>query len=193
MLLPLLCLGTILAPTCPASCQPSCSPPPSSVSVGADWFHPFSHSLTAPIRSYAAAPAPSPSELGHGMRLVRLWMPCLAARVATADRRACAQAVLPKPSGSRFQTRWFLHHPLLWRRHAMVQEPFSYPVRRFLHTRDWRHIHSLHRRGTYPVNGHRPRGWTSDLFSSQPRPELGGSPVESCLCPWRRSNQSGVL
>jgi hypothetical protein len=26
MLLPLLCLGTILAPTCPASCQPRCSP-----------------------------------------------------------------------------------------------------------------------------------------------------------------------
>jgi hypothetical protein len=27
MFLPLLCLGTILAPSCPASCQPSCSPP----------------------------------------------------------------------------------------------------------------------------------------------------------------------
>jgi hypothetical protein len=57
-----------------------------------------------------------------------------------------------------------------------------------LHTRDRRRLHSLHRRGTHPVNGHRPIGWTSDLFSSQPRPELGGSPVESCLRPWRRSN-----
>ncbi len=28
MFLLLLCLGTILTPTCPASCQPSCSPPP---------------------------------------------------------------------------------------------------------------------------------------------------------------------
>jgi hypothetical protein len=28
MFLVLLCLGTILAPSCPASCQPSCSPPP---------------------------------------------------------------------------------------------------------------------------------------------------------------------
>jgi hypothetical protein len=46
----------------------------------------------------------------------------------------------------------------------------------------------------YPsVNGHRHRGWTSDLFSSQPRPELGGSPVDTCLHPWQRSNQSGVL
>ncbi len=34
------------------------------------------------------------------------------------------------------------------------------------------------------VSGHRPRGWTSDLFSSQPRPQLGGSPVESWLHAW---------
>ncbi len=38
-----------------------------------------------------------------------------------------------------------------------------------------------------------PKRLNSDLFSSQPRPELGGSPVESCLHPWRRSNQSGAL
>jgi hypothetical protein len=61
MFLLLLCLGTILAPTCPVSCQPSCSLPPSSGSVGAAWFHPFSRFTTAPMRSCAAAPAPSPS------------------------------------------------------------------------------------------------------------------------------------
>ncbi len=38
-----------------------------------------------------------------------------------------------------------------------------------------------------------PKRLASDLFSFQPRPELGGSPVESCLCPWRWSNQSGIL
>jgi hypothetical protein len=70
----LLCLGTILAPTCPASCQPSCSPPPLSGSVGAAWFHPFSRSTTAPLRSCATTPAPSPSELGRGMR----WSPSAA-------------------------------------------------------------------------------------------------------------------
>jgi hypothetical protein len=32
----------------PASCQPSCSPPPSSGSVGAAWFRPFSCTTTAP-------------------------------------------------------------------------------------------------------------------------------------------------
>jgi hypothetical protein len=93
----LLCLGTILAPTCPESCQPSCSPPPSSGSIGAAWFHPFSRSTTAPTRSCSAAPTPSPSELGRGTR----WLPSIAA----ADCRARPQAVLPQPSGSRFQTR----------------------------------------------------------------------------------------
>jgi hypothetical protein len=83
--------------------------------------------------------------------------------------------------------------PLLRRRHETVPEPFSYLARRFLHTRDRWRLHSLYRRGTCPVNGHRPRGWTSDLFSSQPRPELWGSPVESWLHPWWPSNQLGVL
>jgi hypothetical protein len=52
-----------------------------------------------------------------------------------------------------------------------------------LHTWDRHRLHSLHRRGTRLVNGQRPRGWTSDLFISQPRPELGGSSMESFLCP----------
>ncbi len=56
MFLPLLCLGTILAPSCPASCQPSCSPSLSSGSVGEDWFHQFSCSTKAPTRSCATAP-----------------------------------------------------------------------------------------------------------------------------------------
>jgi hypothetical protein len=83
---------------------------------------------------------------------------------------------------SRFQTCWFLHLLLHRCRHATVPEPFSYLARRFLHTREQRSFHSLHKCGTHPVSGHRPRGLTSDLFSSQTRPELGGSPVESCLC-----------
>ena len=166
MFLLLLCLGTILAPSCPESCQPSCSPPPSSGSVGAAWFHPFSRSTTAPTRSCAAAPAPSPSESGRrtrwlpsaALRPARPRTPRLAARVAAADRLARAQAVWPQPSGSRFQTRWYLHLHLHRRRRATVPEPFSYPARRFLHARDRRRLHSLHRRGTRPVNGHRPRG-----------------------------------
>ncbi len=61
MFLLLLCLGPIIAPTCPWSCQPSCSPPPSSASVGAASFHPFSSSTTNPTRFCAEVPAPSPS------------------------------------------------------------------------------------------------------------------------------------
>jgi hypothetical protein len=149
-------------------------------------------------RFCAVAPAPSPSESGCGMRwsplaALRLawpWMPRLAACVATADSRARAPAVLPQPSGSHFPTPWFLCLLLHRRCHAMVSELFSYPARRFLHAQDQRRLHSLHRRSTCPVSGHSPRGWTSDLFSPQLRPELGGSPVKSCQRPWRRS---GVL
>jgi hypothetical protein len=68
MFLLLPCLGTILAPTCPASCQLSCSLPPLSGSVGAAWFHPFSRSTTSPMRSCAAAHDSSPSEPGRGGR-----------------------------------------------------------------------------------------------------------------------------
>ncbi len=197
----LLCLGTILAPSCPASCQPSCSPHPSSGSVGAAWFHPFSGSTTAPTRSCAAGPAPSPSESGRGtrwlpsaaLRLARPRMPRLAARVAVADRWASAQAVLRQPSGSRSRTCWSLHLLLLRRRHVMVPEPFSYPERRFLHTQDRRRLHSLHRRGTRLVNGHRPRGWTSGLFSSQPRPEPGGALWRAGYSPTDRQTSWGVL
>jgi hypothetical protein len=64
MFLLLLCLGTILALTCPVSCQPSCSPSPSSGSVGAAWFHPFSRS-TRPLRG----PAPQPLLLHHQSRV----------------------------------------------------------------------------------------------------------------------------
>jgi hypothetical protein len=141
----------------------------------AAWLHPFSRSTTAPT--------PSPSESGYGtrwspsatLRLARPRTPRLAAHVSAADRRACTQAVLPQPSESCFQTRWFLRLLLHRRRHETVPEPFSYPARRFLHTRDRRRLHSLYRRSTHPVSGHRPRGWTSDLFSSQLRPELGGA------------------
>jgi hypothetical protein len=154
-------------------------------------FHLCSCSITAPTPFCAEDPTPSPSESGPGTRSspsgasrpARLWTPSLAARVAAADRRARAQAVPLQPSGSRFQTRWFLllH---LWHHLETVPEPFSYPTRRFLHTRDWRCLHGLLRSSTCYVSGHRHRGFTSDLFSFQPRPELGGSPVETRLHPW---------
>ncbi len=110
-------------------------------------------------------------------------MPCLAARHTAADRRTHAQAILPQPRGSRFQTHWFLHLLLLQHCHETVQEPFSYLARRFLHLLDWRHLHSLNRRGTRPVNGHHPRGWTSDLFSSQLRPDLRGALWRAAYAP----------
>jgi hypothetical protein len=137
--------------------------------------------------SNGAGPALSPSESGPGTRSspsaasrpARPRTPRLAAYVAAADRLVRTEAALPQPSGSRFQTPWFLHLPFR-RHHETVLEPFSYPARRFLHAR---RLHRCHRHSTHPVNGHRQRGWTSDLFSFQPRPELGGSPVDTCLHP----------
>jgi hypothetical protein len=79
---------------------------------------------------------------------------------------------------------------------------FSYPARRYLHARDRRRRHRLHssgirragghrrgirrasghRHGIRNASGHRLRGCTSDLLSSQLRPELGGSPLETGFC-----------
>jgi hypothetical protein len=69
------------------------------------WFHLFSRSMTAPTRSCATAPAPSPSESSRGTRVVAVS--CLKActatdttpgslhrRVAMADCWAPSQAVL---------------------------------------------------------------------------------------------------
>jgi hypothetical protein len=138
MFLLLLCLGTILAPTCPASCQLSYSLPPRLGPSGRPGSTP-SAVLLRPLCSPA------------------LWPPLLHHQSRVAGR-----------SGRRLKACT-----------AADATPGS------LHCRD--------RQGTRPINGHRPRGWTSDLFSSQPRPELMGSPVESCLRPWRCSHQSGVL
>jgi hypothetical protein len=140
MFLLLLCLGTILVLTCLASCQPSCSLPPSSGSVEAAWFKPFSRSTTAPTRFCAVAPAPSPSELGRGtrwspsafLRLARQRTPRLAARVAAADCWARAQGVLPQPSGSErpagiFTFFWGAALLRSWNRFLPSEEVFARP------------------------------------------------------------------
>jgi hypothetical protein len=138
---------------------------PSSGSIWAVWSHLSSCSMTGPMPFCTVAPAPSPSESGPRTRSSPsaasrpAWprTPSLAARVAAADSWVRAQAVLMQSSGSCSQTPLFLHLPL-WSRHKMVPEPFSYPARRFLHARDGRHHHRLHRLGTHPVNGHHHKG-----------------------------------
>jgi hypothetical protein len=64
----LLCLGTIIASSCPASCQPSSSSPPSSGSIVLAWSNLSSRSTKTPTPFCAVAPAPSPSTSGHGTR-----------------------------------------------------------------------------------------------------------------------------
>jgi hypothetical protein len=111
MFLLFLLLGTILAPSCLASCQPRYSPPPSSGSVVAASFHPFSHSKTAPMPFCTVAPAPSPSESGQEMRSsllaasrpARQRTPRLAACVAAADRRVRARRSCRNQAGLVFR------------------------------------------------------------------------------------------
>jgi hypothetical protein len=98
----------------------------------------------------------SPSD---ALRPAQQRMPRLAARHATpwqtaglAPRRSCRNQ-----AGLVFRPAGFFTF-FLSRRQEMVPEPFSYPPRRFLHAREQRHFHSLHKRGIRPVNGHRPRG-----------------------------------
>jgi hypothetical protein len=106
MFLLFLCPGTILAPSCRASCQASSSPPPSSGSVGAASSHPFSHSTTAPTSSCAADPLlhhPSrvpgrghrcqPPQGLHGRRR-HAWQPTSLRQTAGfAPRRSCRSQV----------------------------------------------------------------------------------------------------
>jgi hypothetical protein len=103
MFLLLLCLGTILAPTSPASCQPSCSPPPSSGSVGAASFHPLNHSTMAPTQFCAAVPASSPYESGHGTR----WSPSAALKPAWLRMPCRGRPLGSRPGGPAATKRFF--------------------------------------------------------------------------------------
>jgi hypothetical protein len=161
MLLLFPCPGTTSVPSCRPSCQMSCWASPSSGCIAAA----VSHLSTAPMPSCSGGPAPSPLGSSWGTRSSPsvasrpAWkrMPHLAVCNATANCRASDLAVPPPPSGSRLQTRWFLHL-LLWCRRETVPEPFSYLARRFLHARERQCLHSLHRRSTHPINGYCHRG-----------------------------------
>jgi hypothetical protein len=143
----------------------------------------------------------SPRSFTHEVVAISRLKACTAADATPGSPRLRGRPPGSHRSGLATTKRVLFSDPLVSlpspfhrRCHATVLEPFSYPARRLLHARDRRRLHSLHKHGTPPVSGHCPRGWTTDLFS-QPRPELGGggSPVESCLHPWRRSYHSGVL
>ncbi len=102
MFLPLLCLGTILALSCPTSCQPSCSPTPSFGSVGAAWFHPFSRSTMAPTRSCAVVLRCGPRSftIRVGSRDEVITVSCLKASMA-ADATPSSLRHHGRPLGSR--------------------------------------------------------------------------------------------
>jgi hypothetical protein len=129
------CLGTILAPSCPASCQPSFSPSPSSGSIVAASSYLSSRFTTAPTLFCATDLAPSLSEFGPGTRslpqppqglhgyVLQAWQPESPRQTAGfALRWSCRDqaGLVFKPAGlftffsdaaikrsrNRFPTRW---------------------------------------------------------------------------------------
>jgi hypothetical protein len=123
----LLCLGTILASSCPASYQPSSSPPPLSGSVVAVWFHLFTRFTTAPTLSCAVV-------LHHLSRDSRRGHHCQQPQGLHGSGRRAWQPASP---GSRpgslaatkwvsFQTLWFLRL-LLWNRFPTQLGGFCMP------------------------------------------------------------------
>jgi hypothetical protein len=162
MFLLFLCLGTILAPSCRTSCQATSSPTPSSGSVGVALSHPFSRSMTALKPSCAVGPAPSPSESGPGTRLspVSHLKACTAADATPGSPHRHGRLPGSHPGGPP-ATKWV----------SFSDPPVSSPSPPAL-PRDGpgtvSYLARCHRCSTHPVNGHRHRGWTSDLFSYQP-------------------------
>jgi hypothetical protein len=126
-----LCLGTILAP----SCQRSSSPPPR---LGPSWQ---CHSTpSAALQRSLWRSGPQTPLLHHQSQVLGRGHCCqppqgLLSHAAAADCGVRTQAALPQPSGSHFQTRWFLHLPLRCS-HETVPETFSYLGRRLLHARE---------------------------------------------------------
>jgi hypothetical protein len=138
------------------------STPPGSVGV-ASFLHSFNRSTTAPTQFCAVAPAPSPSASGHGMRSslsatsrpawqrTPAWQPASPRQTAGfAPRWSCRNqagladllgffAFFPTPPQNGPETVFLLG-----------EEVFACP--------DWQCLHSLHRRGTCPINGYRPIG-----------------------------------
>jgi hypothetical protein len=103
-----------------------------SGSVVVAWFHLSSRSTMAPMLCCAMAPAPSPSESGHGM-----WH-----RRGRPPRRSYRNqaGLVFRPTGlSTFPSG------------EMVPESFSYLASRFLHAWDRQRHHRCHRRSICPT------------------------------------------
>jgi hypothetical protein len=139
MLLLFSCPCTIPVPSCRPSCHTRCCVPPSSGCAATSLSRLSTAPTTAPTTSCGEEPhsftirVGSRDEMSPSVASRPAWKqtPHLAVRDAAADLRARTQAVPPPPSGSRFQTCWFLH--LLRCRQATVQEPFFRSRTSFLH------------------------------------------------------------
>jgi hypothetical protein len=133
MLLLFLCPGKIQVTSFQPTRLMSCCASPSSGCTAVASSRLSTAPTMAPTPSCVVDPPPSPSGSGCRTRSSPsaasrpAWKrtPRLAVCNAATDCQASAQAVPLPPSGSRFQTYWFLHLFLLRRRQVTVQEPVS--------------------------------------------------------------------
>ncbi len=154
--------------SCPASCQPSSSLPSPSGSVVAAWSHLSSHSTTAPTPFCAMAPTPSPSESSHKVKdkviAISHFKACTAADAKPGSPHHRGRPPSSRP-GSPAATKWALFSDPLVSSPSSLTLPRDGPGTVFLPSEEvfalpgLARLHSLHRRGTHPVNRHRHRGW----------------------------------
>jgi hypothetical protein len=199
MVLPLLCLDTILAPTCPASCQPSCSPPPLFRRGG---LVPILQLLyDSPYAVLRHSPRSFTIRVGSWDNVVAVsrFKASMAADAVLGSPHCCSRLPGSRPGGLAATKRVLFSDPLVSSPSPPSAPPRDSPGTVFLPGKE-----VFARLG--PVTPSQPpqtrypsRQWAPPkrldlwplLLPAEARAR--GSPVESCLCPWRRPNQSGVL
>jgi hypothetical protein len=155
----LLCPGTILEPSCLASCHPSCSPPPLSGPLGQHHSTP-SAAIRRPLRGSAPQPPRSFTiqVAGQGCAISRLKA-CTAADTMPGSLRCRGRLPGSCPGGPAATKRVSFSDLLVSSPSSSPALPQNSPGTVFLsgeevlHVRDRRRFHSLHRCGTCPSTG----------------------------------------
>jgi hypothetical protein len=206
MLLFTLCPGITAVPALvfPASCWPSSSPAAWSGSAAAAPCHRHILCMTAPFAVVHLKALSFTLQVGSREEIV-VVKACAAADATPGIPHRCSRPTGKCPGGSEAAKRpgdsaaakWVsFAHPLA-STPSLAAQPRNGPGTVFLPSAEvferrdrWRcqRLHSSRirrasgrRRGIRNPSGHCLKGWTSDPLYFQPRPELGGSPVETCF------------
>jgi hypothetical protein len=174
MFLPLLCLGTILALTCPASSTELLSAPLVWVRRGG-LVPPLQPLYDGPSAVLCRGPCSFTIRVGSQEEVVAVSCLKACTAVDATSGIPCCRGRLPgSRPGSLAATKWVsFSDPLVSSPFPSLTPPPDGPGTIFLPGEEGSAAPSQPPQTRYrPVSGHCPRGWTSDLFSFQLRPEL---------------------